>query len=238
MKTKKKILRNFSKRSSNGLLFDFFSGLNYFHHLIDKSHSPFFRYRMKCGQWNMFFGLIWNFRNLRMLASIELAQFAWSCAKSEPRRFHNGESSLNRSCEITLGNVNTCWISTVYSHFFPYFSISCESHDAIQLSFQPGYPPSLPIENYFPNIRKKNRNRKRILLTLTKLTPKHATQAYPPSGATFLVGFCMMSFRVCVQYHRLQFEIVIQLSQQRKTNEITSMKRKQLRVTFKQPRFQ
>lgn len=91
----------------------------------------------------------------------------------------------------------------------------------------------------FPNIREKE------ILTLTKLTPKHATQAYPPSGATFLVVFCMLAVYICfltirgfVQYHRMQFEIVIQLSQRQQQQKTNTFKRKQLRLTFKQPRFQ
>lgn len=51
-------------------------------------------------------------------------QFAGSYAKNQPRSFHNGESNLNRNCEITLRNVNTCWISTV---LFVLFSISCDT---------------------------------------------------------------------------------------------------------------
>lgn len=34
------------------------------------------------------------------------------------------------------------------------------------------------------------------ILTLTKLTPKHAIQPQPPSGATFLVFFCIFAFVV------------------------------------------
>lgn len=42
-----------------------------------------------------------------MLASDELVQFSSLevVLKTKPRSFHNGESSLNRNCEITLGEM-------------------------------------------------------------------------------------------------------------------------------------
>lgn len=39
------------------------------------------------------------------------------------------------------------------------------------------------------------------ILTLTRLTPKHAAHPHPPSGATFFVGFCMSS-SVVVRFRR------------------------------------
>lgn len=126
-KGRKERFRDFTESSSNGILFDFVD-LNYFHHVIEERES-----------FTFFSDIAWVASKMCFLAPFEIfgicaclllvnwfnsVQFAGSYAKNQPRSFHNGESNLNRNCEITLRNVNTCWISTV---LFVLFSISCDT---------------------------------------------------------------------------------------------------------------
>lgn len=124
----------------------------------------------------------------------------------------------------------TCWnsILAVFRGTWNFFSHSCNFDIAIDSTLTENYLLTWTFKQFYDigNLLMKIVEILMKLLTLTKLTPKQATHPHPPSGATFLVVFCMMkllcnverdvplsfSWIVGIELKCMRCDFVIQLS--------------------------